>query len=105
MSAGQLERLGEHLQRLRLFKSRERLEALLQDATAKELSYPDFLDLVLTEEVAAKTAKNVTMRTHLARFPFVKGLESFDFATSPRSTRSSSRPWPPATSSSTAKTW
>jgi hypothetical protein len=38
MTAAQLERLQEHLQRLRLFKSRDRLEALLQDATTKELS-------------------------------------------------------------------
>lgn len=83
MKAAQLERLQEHLQRLRLFKSRERMEALLQDATAKELSYADFLDLVLTEEVAAKTAKHITMRTHLARFPFVKGLEAFDFSYQP----------------------
>ena len=51
MSAAQLERLHEHLQRLRLFKVRERLEALLQDATTKETSYADFLDGVLTEEV------------------------------------------------------
>jgi DNA replication protein DnaC len=83
MSAGQFERLQEQLQRLRLFKSRERLEALLQEATAKEASLADFLDLLLGEEVAAKTAKNITMRTHLARFPFVKSLESFDFAYQP----------------------
>jgi DNA replication protein DnaC len=83
MTAAQLERLQEHLQRLRLFKSRERLEALLQDATAKECSYADFLDQVLTEEVASKTAKHVTMRTQLARFPFVKSLESFDFTYQP----------------------
>jgi DNA replication protein DnaC len=83
MSAAQLERLQEHLQRLRLFKSRERLEALLQDATAKECSYADFLDQVLTEEVASKTAKHVTMRTQLARFPFVKSLDSFDFSYQP----------------------
>jgi len=83
MTAAQLERLQEHLQRLRLFKSRERLEALLQDATAKECSYADFLDQILTEEVASKTAKHVTMRTQLARFPFVKGLESFDFSYQP----------------------
>jgi DNA replication protein DnaC len=82
-AAGQLERLQEHLQRLRLFKSRERLEALLQEATAKEASFADFLDLILGEEVAAKTAKNITMRTHLARFPFVKSLESFDFTYQP----------------------
>jgi DNA replication protein DnaC len=83
MTAAQLERLQEHLQRLRLFKSRERLEALLQEATGKELSYADFLDQVLTEEVASKTAKHVTMRTQLARFPFVKGLDAFDFSYQP----------------------
>jgi DNA replication protein DnaC len=83
MNAAQLERLGEHLQRLRLFKSRERLEALLQEAAAKELSYTDFLEAVLGEEVSAKTAKNIAMRTNLARFPFVKGLEAFDFAYQP----------------------
>jgi ABC-type phosphate transport system auxiliary subunit len=39
MNAGQLERLSEHLQRLRLFKSRERLDALLQEASRQEWSY------------------------------------------------------------------
>ncbi len=83
MSAAQLERLQEQMQRLRLFKSRERLEALLQEATTKEASYADFLDTLLAEEVASKTAKHVTMRTHLARFPFVKSLETFDFSYQP----------------------
>lgn len=83
MSPAQLERLQQHLQRLRLFKSGERLEALLQEAASAELSYADFLDRVLSEEVASKTAKNVTMRTSLARFPFVKGLEVFEFAYQP----------------------
>ena len=63
----QLERLQEHCQRLRLFKSRERLEALLQDATAKEATYGDFLEAVLAEEVTSKTEKHVAMRTSLAR--------------------------------------
>src|SRR5207244_9135217 len=83
MNPAQLERLHEHLQRLRLFKSRERLEALLQDATSKELSYADFLDGILSEEVASKTTKHITMRTSLARFPFVKGLDVFDFSYQP----------------------
>jgi DNA replication protein DnaC len=83
MNAAQLERLQEHLVRLRLLKSRERLEALLQEASTKELPYADFLDQLLSEEVASKTAKNVTMRTNLARFPFVKGLEAFDFGYQP----------------------
>lgn len=83
MSPAQFERLQQHLQRLRLFKSCERLEALLQQAAGGEVSYADFLDQVLSEEVASKTAKNITMRTNLARFPFVKGLEVFDFAYQP----------------------
>lgn len=83
MNPAQLERLQQHLHHLRLFKSRERLEALLQEAAASELSYADFLDRVLAEEVASKMAKNIAMRTSLARFPFVKALETFDFAYQP----------------------
>ncbi len=83
MNAAQLERLRDHLTRLRLVKRRERLEALLQEAAVKELSYADFLDQVLGEEVASKAAQNITMRTNLARFPFVKSLEVFDFSYQP----------------------
>uniref|UniRef100_UPI00389955F5 IS21-like element helper ATPase IstB n=1 Tax=Cognatazoarcus halotolerans TaxID=2686016 RepID=UPI00389955F5 len=78
-----MERLSEHLTKLRLFKSRERLEALLQQAAADDLAYADFLERVLAEEVAAKTSKNVAMRTAMARFPFVKPLETFDFGYQP----------------------
>ena len=104
MNAAQLERLQEQCARLRLIKSGERLEALLQEASTQELPYADFLDRLLTEEVAAKTAKNIAMRTNLARFPFVKGLDAFDSATSLRSTRSRSANSPPVTSSSMART-
>jgi hypothetical protein len=38
---------------------------------------------VLSEEAASKTAKHVTMGTQLARFPFVKSLDSFDFSYQP----------------------
>lgn len=66
--------------RLQLFKSQARLEAVLQQATTDALPYADFLEQVLAEEFASKTAKNITMRTSLARFPFVKSLDAFDFA-------------------------
>ena len=82
-SPAQLERLGEHLRKLRLLKSGERLEAMLQHAASQELPYADFLEQVLGEEVAAKTTKNIAMRTAMARFPFVKPLETFDFAYQP----------------------
>lgn len=83
MNAGQLERLREQMAKLRLPKGLERLEALLQDATDKEWSYAEFLDQLFTEELSAKTARNITMRTHMARFPFVKSLDAFDFSYQP----------------------
>ena len=83
MNAGQLERLREQMAKLRLSKGLERLEALLQDAADKEWSYADFLDQLFTEELSAKTARNITMRTHMARFPFVKSLDAFDFGYQP----------------------
>ena len=83
MSAAQLERLQEHLQRLRLFKSRERLEALLQDATTKERSYADFLDQVLTEEVASE-AKHVTCTPSSPAFPSSRAWRASTSACQPR---------------------
>jgi DNA replication protein DnaC len=83
MNATQFERLQEQLSRLRLIKSRERLEALLQEATSEQLSHADFLDKLLGEEVDSKTRKNISMRTNLARFPFVKSLDTFDFGYQP----------------------
>ena len=68
-SPAQIERLGEHLRKLRLLKSGERLEALLQHAAAQELPYAEFLEQVLGEEVAAKASKNIAMRTAMARLP------------------------------------
>jgi DNA replication protein DnaC len=83
MTNPQLARIAEHLQRLKLLKVYERLEALLQEASAQEVTYADFLDRLLTEEVAAKVEKHVTMRTVMARFPYRKTLEGFDFGFQP----------------------
>ncbi|HKV72847.1 MAG TPA: hypothetical protein VJN62_16465 [Gemmatimonadales bacterium] len=44
MTTPQLARIDEHLRKLRLYKLRERLEALLQEASTQECSYADFLD-------------------------------------------------------------
>lgn len=49
MKAEQLERPQEQMAKLRLGKSQQRLKALLQEATNKELSYTDFLDQLLSE--------------------------------------------------------
>ncbi len=83
MSTPQLTRLSEHLRRLKLFTIQTRLEAALQEASSRELSYTDFLDQLLSEEVTAKGEKHVAMRTVMARLPYRKTLESFDFGFQP----------------------
>ena len=83
MTNPQLLRLGEHLQHLKLFRVQERLETLLQEASAQELTYADFRARLLTEGVTAKEEKHITMRTAMARFPYRKTLEGFDFAFQP----------------------
>ena len=105
MKAGQLEHLGEHLQPLRLFQSRERLKALLQEASIKELSHADFLDTVLGEEVAAKTAKNITRRTTGPASLSSRDWMPSTSATRPRWTGTRSTRSPPAISSSMERMW
>ena len=98
MNAGHLERLREQLTRLCLAKGLERLEALLQEATDKEWSYVDFLDQLFTEALSAKIARNIIMRTHMARsrsskawslrlqlpaFPWVKNRSATSSAATP----------------------
>src|SRR5208282_2882650 len=59
------------------------LTARLEQAAKKELSYADFLDQLLACEIDAKTHKHHQMRIAMARFPFQKTLESFDFKFQP----------------------
>lgn len=79
----QIERLEGHLGRLKMHHTRETLAAVLERASKKDLTFADFLDELLGEEVTAKNDKNVRMRMNLARLPYVKTLETFDFSFQP----------------------
>ena len=79
----QLERIQEQLLRLRLIRLAEELPGLLQDASKKDLAYSDFLEEVLSREIAAKHERHTAMKTAMARFPFQKTLDSFDFKFQP----------------------
>jgi DNA replication protein DnaC len=83
MTNPQLLRLRDHLGHLKLLTAQERLEALLQDASAQEVTYADFLDRLLSEAMMATGEKAVAMRTVMARFPYRKTLESFDHGFQP----------------------
>lgn len=79
MSTATLEQTQEPLRSLRLYRTADRLEATLEDASKQEWTYADLIRRLAEEEFQAKREKTVSMRTALARFPYVKTLESFDF--------------------------
>jgi DNA replication protein DnaC len=83
MSIPQLERLREHCHRLRLYQVEQELIGRLEQAAKMEVSYADFLDQLLASEIEAKTQKHHQMRVAMARFPFQKTLDSFDFKFQP----------------------
>ena len=79
MTNAALESMQENLKSLRLFKIADRIEGIFEEASRKELSYADFLSELVAEELSAKRDKSIAMRTSMARFPYLKTLESFDF--------------------------
>src|SRR3954471_15698540 len=83
MSGAQLERLEEQMQRLKLVRTATELPQLLQEASKKELAYTDLLAELFGRELAAKQERHTAMKTTMARFPFQKSLESFDFKFQP----------------------
>ena len=83
MSTPQLERLHTFCHRLRLFQVAAELPTLLEQAAKQEHSYSEFLEELLSRERQAKSAKHLTMRLAMARFPFQKTLEQFDFKFQP----------------------
>ena len=78
-----LSNIQDNLRHLRLYRIQERLETALEEAAKSNVSYTDFLDEILSQEVASKQEKYIAVRTSLAKFPYVKTLETFDFAFQP----------------------
>jgi DNA replication protein DnaC len=76
-------RVVEHLTKLRLGHVAERIDALLSEAARREPTYLDFLDGLLSEEMASKQRKRVAMGIQIAHFPAVKMLADFDFGFQP----------------------
>lgn len=83
MSTPHLDRLQTHCHRLRLYQIEAELPTLLEQAAKQETSYAEFLDELLAREVRAKSEKHLAMRMAMARFPFHKTLEAFDFKFQP----------------------
>jgi len=50
-----------------------------QKAASQELAYSDFLEGLLREEMAGRTARKQSMMTRMAGFPAIKTLDQFNF--------------------------
>jgi DNA replication protein DnaC len=83
LSGFAIEQIQEQMRQLKLVRTAELLPLLLQDASKAEVSYSEFLAELLSRELAAKQERYTAMKTTMARFPFQKSLESFDFQFQP----------------------
>lgn len=77
------DRVLEHSRRLYLGLLAARLDQVLDEAGRESPTYLDFLDRVLSDEIASKGDKRVRMGIQIAHFPVQKTLEEFDFAAQP----------------------
>jgi DNA replication protein DnaC len=83
MSTNPLEQLQEQMKSLKLVTAAEELPLLVQEASRTDMSYADFLAGLVQRELTAKQERHMTMKMTMARFPFHKTLESFDFKFQP----------------------
>ena len=77
------ERVRDNLGKLRLERIAQVLDNVAEEAARANIPYLDFLDRLLEEEAAARYQRAVAFKTKMARFPFIKTLDQFDFSFQP----------------------
>ena len=77
------DRMEEFLTRLKLTAIRDQLDTLLDDVSRKDMTHREALLYLLEAEVARKNQRRFTMGVNIARFPFVRTLDDFDFDAQP----------------------
>lgn len=71
------------LTRLKLTAIRDQVDTLLDEASRKEMSLRETLTFLCEAEIARKDQRRIQMATSIAKFPFVRTLDSFDFDAQP----------------------
>lgn len=71
------------LTRLQLSAIRDRLDALLEEAARRDLDLRQTLTHLCTAEVEHRDQRRVAMGTSIAKFPFVRTLDDFEFDAQP----------------------
>jgi DNA replication protein DnaC len=75
----QNERMGQLCDNLSLPFIAQGYGAAVQKAAKEDISYSDFLEGLLREEVAGRTVRKQSMMTRLAGFPVIKTLDAFNY--------------------------
>lgn len=78
-----LDALEQDLRDLKLTRLADQLPGFLSSAAKQEWDYGTFLGHVVKEELAARRDRRTEMATRMARLPFVKTIENFDFSYQP----------------------
>lgn len=73
------ERLQEAFQQFGWSRIPEILHTHAEEAAKHNISYLEFLDKLLQEEIITKRERFVRMKTRMARLPYHKTLDQFDF--------------------------
>jgi DNA replication protein DnaC len=71
------------LTRLKLTAIRDQLDNLLDEVARRELTFREALTWRCQAEIARKEERRLQMAMSIAKFPFVRTLEGFDFETQP----------------------
>jgi DNA replication protein DnaC len=75
--------LLQNLKRLRLSGLISTLEVRLQEAAGNSLDHAEFLELIVSDELAVRADRAVARRIKAARFRDVRTIEDFDFSFNP----------------------
>lgn len=71
------------LKSIRLSAMATRLNIRLQEATANELPYLEFLNNLIDDELSIRQDRLLNRRLKQAKFPFLKTIDDFDFSFNP----------------------
>jgi len=71
------------LEKMKMEHLAMQMEAVCEQASKKDLGYREFLEAALLCEWRGRHSRAVESRFKLARFPFVKTIEQFDFSFQP----------------------
>ncbi|MCW2279525.1 IS21-like element helper ATPase IstB [Heliophilum fasciatum] len=72
--------ISHYLKALRLSSAAEALPALFRETQAREFSHLEFLSALLRHEMDQRDENALARRIKQARFPQIKGLDTFDFS-------------------------